>query len=85
MKKSAYDYICSHPGASVHDIASAIDTPEIEVLDIVNTLTKKEFIALSQIVPLGPENPDSCRYSATGKRYSGDYIQVCRDYMKISI
>ena len=72
MKKSVYNYICSHPDASIHDIASAIDKPEMEVLNIVNTLDREGYITLSRMVPLSPENFDSCRYSATGKQYSGD-------------
>lgn len=72
MKKRVYDYICSHPDASIHDIASAIDKPEMEVLNIENTLDREGYITLSRIVPLSPENFDSCRYSATGKQYSGD-------------
>ena len=72
MKKSVYDYICSHPDANIHDIASAIDKPEMEVLNIVNTLDREGYITLSRMVPLSPENSDSCRYSATGKQYSGD-------------
>lgn len=72
MKKRVYDYICSHPDASIHDIASAIDKPEIDVLNIENTLDREGYITLSRIVPLSPENFDSCRYSVTGKQYSGD-------------
>ena len=72
MKKRVYDYICSHPDASIHDIASAIDKPEIDVLNIENTLDMEGYITLSRMVPLSPENFDSCRYSATGKQYSGD-------------
>ena len=72
MKKRVYDYICSHPDTSIHDIASAIDKPEIDVLNIENTLDREGYITLSRIVPLSPENSDSCRYSATGKQYSGD-------------
>lgn len=72
MKKRVYDYICSHPDTSIHDIASAIDKPEIDVLNIENTLDREGYITLSRIVPLSPENFDSCRYSATGKQYSGD-------------
>lgn len=72
MKKSVYNYICNHPDTSIHDIASAIDKPEIDVLNIVNTLDREGYITLSRIVPLSPENFDSCRYSATGKQYSGD-------------
>lgn len=72
MKKRVYDYICSHPDASIHDIASAIDKPEIDVLNIVNTLDREGYITLSRMVPLSPENFDSCRYSVTGKQYSGD-------------
>ena len=67
MKKSVYNYICSHPDASIHDIASAIDKPEMEVLNIVNTLDREGYITLSRMVPLSPENFDSCRYSVTGK------------------
>lgn len=67
MKKRVYDYICSHPDASIHDIASAIDKPEIDVLNIENTLDREGYITLSRIVPLSPENFDSCRYSVTGK------------------
>ena len=72
MKKYVYDYICCHPDASIHDIASAIDKPEMEVLNIVNTLDREGYVTLSRIVPLSPENSDSCRYSVTGKQYSGD-------------
>lgn len=72
MKKRVYDYICSHPDASIHDITSAIDKPEMEVLNIVNTLDREGYITLSRMVPLSPENSDSCRYSATGKQYFGD-------------
>lgn len=72
MKKRVYDYICTHPDASIHDIASAIDKPEIDVLNIENALDREGYITLSRIVPLSPENSDSCRYSATGKQYSGD-------------
>ena len=72
MKKRVYDYICSNPDASIHDIASAIDKPEIDVLNIVNTLDREGYITLSRMVPLSLENSDSCRYSATGKQYSGD-------------
>lgn len=72
MKKRVYDYICTHPDASIHDIASAIDKPEMEALNIVDALHGEGYITLSRIVPLSLENPDSCRYSATGKQYSGD-------------
>lgn len=72
MKKRVYDYICSHPDASIHDIASAIDKPEIDVLNIENTLDREGYITLSRIVPLSPENFDSCRHSVTGKQYFGD-------------
>ena len=72
MKKRVYDYIYGHPDASIHNIASAIDKPEMEVLNIVNTLDREGYITLSRMVPLSPENSDSCRYSATGKQYSGD-------------
>lgn len=72
MKKSVYNYICSHPDASIHDIASAIDKPEMEALNIVDALHGEGYITLSRIVPLSLEKSDSCRYSATGKQYSGD-------------
>ena len=72
MKKRVYDYICSHPDASIHDIASAIDKPEMEVLNIVDALLGEGYITLSRMVPLSQEKSDSCRYSATGKQYSGD-------------
>lgn len=72
MKKRVYDFICTHPDASIHDIASAIDKPEIDVLNIENALDREGYITLSRMVPLSPENFDSCRYSATGKQYSGD-------------
>ncbi len=72
MKKRVYDYICCHPDASIHDIASAIDKPEMEVLNIVDALHGEGYITLSRIVPLSLENSDSCRYSVTGKQYSGD-------------
>lgn len=72
MKKRVYDYICSHPDTSIHDIASAIDKPEMEALNIVDALHGEGYITLSRIVPLSLENSDSCRYSATGKQYFGD-------------
>lgn len=72
MKKYVYDYICSHPDASIRDIAQEVNKPELEVLKIVNVLYREGYITLSRIVPLSPENSDSCRYSATGKQYSGD-------------
>ena len=72
MKKRVYDYICSHPDTSIHDIASAIDKPEMEALNIVDALHGEGYITLSRMVPLSLENSDSCRYSATGKQYSGD-------------
>lgn len=72
MKKRVYDYICSHPDTSIHDIASAIDKPEMEALNIVDALHGEGYITLTQIVPLSQENSDSCRYSATGKQYFGD-------------
>lgn len=72
MKKRVYDFICSHPDANIHDIASAIDKPELEVLKTVDALYGEGYITLSRIVPLSPENSDSCRYSATGKQYFGD-------------
>ena len=72
MKKSVYDYICSHPDTSIHDIVSAIDKSEMEVLNIVDALDREGYITLSRAVSLSPENSDSCRYSATGKQYFGD-------------
>ena len=72
MKKRVYDYICSHPDASIHDIASAIDKPEMEALNIVDALHGEGYITLSRMVPLSLENSDSCRYSATVKQYFGD-------------
>ena len=72
MKKRGYDYICSHPDTSIHDIASAIDKPEMEALNIVDALHGEGYITLSRMVPLSLENSDSCRYSATGKQYFGD-------------
>ena len=72
MKKRVYDYICSHPDTSIHDIASAIDKPEMEALNIVDALHEEGYITLSRMVPLSLENSDSCRYSATGKQYFGD-------------
>lgn len=72
MKKRVYDYISSHPNASIHDIASEVNKPELDVLKTVNALYREGYITLSRIAPLSPENSDSCRYSATGKRYSGD-------------
>lgn len=72
MKKRVYDYICSHPDTSIHDIASAIDKPEMEALNIVDALHREGYITLSRMVPLSLENSDSCRYSATGKQYFGD-------------
>ena len=64
MKKSVYDYICSHPDANIHDIASAVNEPEFEVLKTINALYRDGYVTLSKIV--------SCRYSVTGKQYSGD-------------
>lgn len=72
MKKSVYNYICSHPDASIHDIAPVVNEPEWEVLKTVNALYSDGYVTLSRIVSLSPENSDSCRYSATGKQYSGD-------------
>ena len=72
MKKSVYDYICCHPDTSIHDIASAIDKPEMDALNIVDALHGEGYITLSRMVPLSLENSDSCRYSATGKQYFGD-------------
>lgn len=72
MKKRVYDFICSHPDANIHDIASAIDKPELEALKTVNALYSDGYVTLSRIVPLSPENFGSCRYSVTGKQYSGD-------------
>lgn len=72
MKKRVYDYICCHPDASIHDIAPAVNKPELEVLKTVNGLYREGYVTLSRIIPLSPENSDSCRYSATGKQYSSD-------------
>lgn len=72
MKKRVYDYICCHPDASIHDIAPVVNEPELEVLKTVNALYRDRYVTLSRIVPLSLENSDSCRYSATGKQYSGD-------------
>ena len=71
MKKSVYDYIYNHPDVSFHDIAPAVNKPESEVLKIVNVLHREGYITLSRIIPLSLENSDSCRYSVTGKQYSG--------------
>lgn len=72
MKKRVYDYIYGHLDASIHDIAPAVNKPELEVLKTVNVLYREGYVTLSRIIPLSPENSDSCRYSATGKQYSGD-------------
>ena len=72
MKKSVYDYIYNHPDVSIHDIPPAVNKPESEVLKIVCVLHKEGYITLSRIIPLSPENSNSCRYSATDKQYSGD-------------
>ena len=72
MKKRVYDFICTHPDTNIHDIASAIDKQVLEVLKTVNALYRDGYVTLSRIVPLSPENFDSCRYSVTGKQYSGD-------------
>lgn len=72
MKKRVCDYICCHPDASIHDIAPAVNKTELEVLKTVNALYRDGYVTLSRIVPLSPEKSDSCRYSATGKQYSGD-------------
>lgn len=72
MKKSVYNYICTHPDTNIHDIAPVVNEPELEVLKTVDALYGEGYITLSRIVPLSPENSDSCRYSATGKQYSGD-------------
>lgn len=72
MKKRVYDFICTHPDTNIHDIASAIDKPEMKVLKTVNALYSDGYVTLSRIVSLSPENFDSCRYSATDKQYSGD-------------
>lgn len=72
MKKRVYDFICTHPDTNIHDIAPAVNEPELEVLKTVNVLYREGYVTLSRIIPLSPENSDSCRYSATGKQYSGD-------------
>lgn len=72
MKKRVYDFICTYPDTNIHDIAPAIDKPEMEALNIVDALHGEGYITLSRMVPLSLENSDSCRYSATGKQYSGD-------------
>ena len=77
MKRRVYDFICTHPDANIHDIASAIDKPELEVLKTVNALYRDGYVTLSRIVPLSPENFDSCRYSVTGKQYFGDSNRTC--------
>ena len=72
MKKRVYDFIFTHPDTNIHDIAPVVNEPELEVLKTVDALYGEGYITLSRIVPLSPENSDSCRYSATGKQYSGD-------------
>lgn len=72
MKKRVYDFIYTHPDASIHDIAPAVNKPELEVLKTVNVLYREGYVTLSRIIPLSPENSDSFRYSATAKQYSGD-------------
>lgn len=72
MKNSVYDYIRNHPDTSICDIASAVNEPELDVLKTVTSLHKEGYVRLSGIVPLSPENSDSCRYSVTGKQYSGE-------------
>ena len=72
MKKRVYDFICTHPDTNIHDIAHVVNEPELEVLKTVNALYSDGYVTLSRIVPLSPENFDSCRYSVTGKQYSGD-------------
>lgn len=72
MKKRVYDFICTHPDTNIHDIAHVVNEPELEVLKTVDALYGEGYITLSRIVPLSPENFDSCRYSVTGKQYSGD-------------
>ena len=67
MKKRVYDFICTHPDTNIHDIAAVV-----EVLKTVIALYSDGYVTLSRIVPLSPENFDSCRYSVTGKQYSGD-------------
>ena len=72
MKKRVYDFICTHPATNIHDIAPAVNKTESEVLKTVNGLYREGYVTLSRIIPLSPENSDSCRYSATGKQYFGD-------------
>lgn len=72
MKKSVYDYIRNHPDASIRDIASAVNKPELDVLRAVTILHEEKYVTLSRIIPLSLENSDSCRYSVTGKQYSSD-------------
>lgn len=72
MKKRVYDFICTHPDTNIYDIAPVVNEPELEVLKTVNALYSDGYVTLSRIVPLSPENFDSCRYSATDKQYSGD-------------
>ena len=72
MKKSVYNYICSHPDANIHDIASAVNSSELEALKIVIDLHGEGYITLRRIIPLSPENFASCHYSATSKQYPID-------------
>ena len=72
MKKRVYDFICTHPDTNIHDIAPVVNETELEVLKTVNALYRDGDVTLNRIVPLSLENSDSCRYSATGKQYSGD-------------
>ena len=72
MKKRVYDFICTHPDTNIHDIAPVENEPELEVLKTVNALYRDGYVTLSRIVPLSPENFNSCRSSVTGKQYSGD-------------
>ena len=72
MKKSVYAYVRSHPDTNIHDIAPVVNEPELEVLKTVNALYSDGYVTLSRIVPLSPENFDSCRYTVTGKQYFGD-------------
>lgn len=69
MKKKIYDYICKHDHVCVPEISKALNSDGLKVLRIVNELSRDGYIEMSAIVPLGPNNDNSCYYSATGKKY----------------
>lgn len=70
MKKSVYEYICTHSGTDIHAVAKALNLDEMQVLKVINELLKESYIKMETPIPLGTSNQDSCFYSATGKAFA---------------